>query len=680
MDDRRTRSTRSVLCTLLLALLAFSLGATAATTGQVIVTNSGCAQLTVTRIQLVAGGQVFQTHTVNQAVSLGRLTISFTHPQRPDTVRVEHTIAGHAGQTSVPAPGQVAFACGTIEVTVSGDPTPGASITTDKAVYDVGETVEFTISSATLCSTAFFRVTKPDHTHTDTGLPPLFPGVTVRVSGTVGHPLGQRTVTLYCNHAPVAHTTFSVGDPVGVGTLHVTSSPSGAFVFAVRGDMVRELGPTPVTAQLPTGTYTVRVRLAGYADVERLVSIQSGGWHPVHVEFDMPQHCTYTISPTSHTFQHIGGSVEVVVSTPPGCTWEATSPCAWLTIDPTSGTGPRTVTVSAAPFLGIGQRTCTLTIAGREFTVIQGTPFEPPPDTSRPVLTARITSDGRALTSPDVVNASRTAPGTYRIQFNREVADYVMVATSTQSSVEPYTVSIFAGPRHGYPRDTVLIYVFDKDGNRADGSFHLAVIGAGEAISRPASAASILSDGRASASPDVVSASRTAQGTYRVQFNREVADHVMIATSTQSMTQPHTVSVISGPRTGDPRDTVMVHVFDKDGDKADGGFALTVIGAGEAVPLPALSARILSDGRAWASPDVEHATRTTQGVYRIRFAEDVADHVVVATSTQSMTEPQTISIIAGPRHGHPSDTLIVYVFDKDGNRADGSFHLLVVRP
>ncbi len=605
MEDRRRRSTRSVLCALLLALLAFSLGATAATTGQVIVTNSGCAQLIVTRIRLLAGGQVFQTHTVNRTVPLGRLTISFTHPQRPDTVRVEHTIAVHASQTSVPAPGQVAFACGTIEVTVSGDPTPGASITTDKAVYDVGETVEFTISSPTPCSTAFFRVTKPDHTHTDTGLPALFPGVTVRVSGTVGYPLGQRTVTLYCNHAPVAHTTFSVGEP---------------------------------------------------------------------------QHCTYAISPTSHTFPHAGGSFAVAISTPPGCTWAATSPCAWVTINPTSGTGPRTVTVSVAPFLGIGQRTCTLTIAGREFTVIQGTSFDPPPDTSRPVLTARITSDGRALTSPDVVSASRTEPGTYRIQFNREVADYVMVATSTQSSTVPYTISIFAGPRHGYPRDTVLIYVFDRDGNRVDGSFHLAAIGAGEEIGRRAFAASILSDGRALASPDVVSASRTTRGTYRIQFNREVADHVTIATSTQSMTQPHTISVISGPRYGDPRDTVMVHVFDEDGDKVDGRFALTVIGAGEAIPRPALAARILSDGRAWDSPDVENATRTTQGVYRIRFAEDVADHAVVATSTQSMTEPQTISIIAGPRHGHPSNTLIVYVFDKDGNRVDGSFHLLVVRP
>ncbi len=105
-----------------------------------------------------------------------------------------------------------------------------------------------------------------------------------------------------------------------------------------------------------------------------------------------------------------------------------------------------------------------------------------------------------------------------------------------------------------------------------------------------------------------------------------------------------------------------------------------MIGAGEAIPRPALTARITADGRALTSPDVVNATRTTQGVYRIRFAQDVAEHVVVATSTQSMSEPHAISIIPGPRHGHPSDTLIVYVFDKDGNRVDGSFHLLSVRP
>jgi len=680
MEVKRRKSIGRAVWALLVVLTALSLGAAAATTGQVIVTNSSCAQLIVTRVHLIAGGHVFWTYNVNQTVPIGQFRISFTHPQRPDTVRLEHTIAGHASQTNVPAPGQIAFACGTIEVTLEGGPVSAASITTDKAVYASGETIVFSISSPTPCATAFFRVTKPDHTYVDTALPALLPGVTVRVSGTVGPPSGQRTVTLYCNHAPVAQTTFSVGDPTLLGNLRVTSNPSGAFVFALRGDMVHELGQTPVTAPLPSGTYTVRVRLPGYADVERLVTIQSGGWHPVHAEFHTPPHCTYAISPTSHTFEHAGGSLPVTVSTPPGCAWAAMSPCDWVTLNPTSGIGPGTVTVTAAPFLGIGQRTCTLTLAGREFTVIQGTPFEPPSDTSRPVLTARITSDGRALNSPDVVNVSRTALGTYRIQFRLEVADHVTVATSTQSSSEPHTISIFAGPRHGYPRDTLLVYVFDKQGSKVDASFHLAVIGPGETIPRPTLTANITTDGSALASPDVVSATRTAPGTYRIRFNREVAEHVMAATSTQSMSEPHAISVIYGPRYGDPRDTVMVHVFDKNGDKADGSFRLVAIGPGEGIPRPALIARILTDGRAWASPDVVSATRTTQGVYRIRFPRDVAEHVVVATSTQSMSEPQTISVIPGPRHGHPSDTLIVYVFDKDGNRVDGSFHLLVVRP
>ncbi len=679
MQGKRGKFIGHALWALLVVLTAFSLGAAATTTGQVIVTNSSCAHITITRVHLIAGGHVFWTYNLNQTLTFGRFTINFTHPQRPDTVRVEHTILGHTGQTNVPAPGQTTFACGTIEVTLGGGPVFAASITTDKAVYAVGETIVFSISSPTPCATAFFRVTKPDHTYVDTALPALLPGVTVRVSGTVGPPSGQRTVTLYCNHAAVAQTTFSVGDPTGMGTLHVTSTPPGGYVFALRGDMVRELGPTPATASLPSGTYTVRVSLPGYADVERLVSIQSGGWHPVHVEF-APQHCTYAISPTSHSFEHAGGSFAVSVSASPSCSWAAMSPCDWVTVSPSSGIGWGTVTVSAAPFLGIGQRTCTLTIAGREFAVSQGTPFDPPPDPSRTGLTARITADGRALTSPDVVSATRTAPGTYRIQFRLEVADFVTVATSTQSSSEPHSISIFAGPRHGYPRDTLLVYVFDKNGNRVDASFHLALIGAGEAISRPALAASITTDGRALASPDVVSATRTAPGTYRIRFSREVADQVTVATSTQSMSEPHAISIISGPRYGDPRDTVTVHVFDKNGNKADGSFCLTVIGAGESIPRPALTARILTDGRAWASPDVVSATRTTQGVYRIRFAQDVADLVVVATSTQSMSEPQTISIIPGPRHGHTSDTLIVYVFDKDGNRVDGSFHLLVVRP
>lgn len=296
------------------------------------------------------------------------------------------------------------------------------------------------------------------------------------------------------------------------------------------------------------------------------------------------------------------------------------------------------------------------------------------------VLTARILNDGSAWASPDVVSASRTAEGAYRIQFTRDVANDIMVATSTQSTAHPLTLSVITGPRYGDPRDTVTVHVFDKDGNKANGSFRMSVISAGESIPHPTLTARIAQDGSAIGSPDVVSASRTALGTYRIQFTRDMTDDITVATSTQSGTQLRTISLIAGPRHGFSRDTLLVYMFDENGSRADGSFHVAVIGSGEATPRPALTARILSDGRAVTSPDVVSVSRTALGTYRIQFTRDVADHRIVGTSTQSSIAQRTLSVITGPRYGDPRNTVTVHVFDKDGNKADGSFHLLVVQP
>jgi hypothetical protein len=82
--------------------------------------------------------------------------------------------------------------------------------------------------------------------------------------------------------------------------------------------------------------------------------------------------CAYTLSATSATFAKTGGTGSVAVATSGGCTWSATSNSSWITITSgNSGNGNGVVTYQVAANTKKQNRTGTLTIAGRTFTVTQ---------------------------------------------------------------------------------------------------------------------------------------------------------------------------------------------------------------------------------------------------------------------------------------------------------------------
>jgi hypothetical protein len=82
--------------------------------------------------------------------------------------------------------------------------------------------------------------------------------------------------------------------------------------------------------------------------------------------------CTYSISPTSQSFDSSGGTGSVNVTTLTGCSWTAASNASWITItSASSNTGNRTVVFTVAANTGTSQRTGTMTIAGQTFTVTQ---------------------------------------------------------------------------------------------------------------------------------------------------------------------------------------------------------------------------------------------------------------------------------------------------------------------
>jgi hypothetical protein len=82
--------------------------------------------------------------------------------------------------------------------------------------------------------------------------------------------------------------------------------------------------------------------------------------------------CSYTIAPEAQNVPDSGGSVAVAVTTAPECAWTATPHVPWITVaSGGSGSGPAQVQLAVASNPE-AQRTGTVTIAGRTFTVVQG--------------------------------------------------------------------------------------------------------------------------------------------------------------------------------------------------------------------------------------------------------------------------------------------------------------------
>jgi hypothetical protein len=83
--------------------------------------------------------------------------------------------------------------------------------------------------------------------------------------------------------------------------------------------------------------------------------------------------CTFSINPTSdHPSKNPQTGVTINVTAGAGCTWTAVSNDTWITVlTGASGTGNGTVTFSVSNNSTGSNRTGTITIAGRTFTVTQ---------------------------------------------------------------------------------------------------------------------------------------------------------------------------------------------------------------------------------------------------------------------------------------------------------------------
>ena len=161
---------------------------------------------------------------------------------------------------------------------------------------------------------------------------------------------------------PASHNAPAAGGPL---TLTVTTAAQCPWTASSVSPWM-----TATTPAAATGPGSVTFAIAPTTSARSGSVVVAGQTVPVTQSGGGGQACTFSISPQSASVPASGGSGSIAVTAPAGCAWAASSHAGWLQITgPASGSGSGEVSYQASAG---GSRTGTLTVAGRTFTVTQG--------------------------------------------------------------------------------------------------------------------------------------------------------------------------------------------------------------------------------------------------------------------------------------------------------------------
>jgi hypothetical protein len=185
--------------------------------------------------------------------------------------------------------------------------------------------------------------------------------------------VGGQTFTVYQAGAPCTYNVSATSSTSytysgGSGTISVTTG-EGSCTWGATSSVPWITITSPSTGT-GSGTVSYTVSDNTSSSLQREGYITIAGTSIKITQGGAP--CTYSISPTSHTFTSTGGTGSIEVTSITGCPWTATTADAWITITSgMSGAGSGTVGYSVAAYTGEGTRTGTITVAGQTFTVQQ---------------------------------------------------------------------------------------------------------------------------------------------------------------------------------------------------------------------------------------------------------------------------------------------------------------------
>ncbi len=226
------------------------------------------------------------------------------------------------------------------------------------------------------------------------------------VTVTISSPMQNPTPTLASlnpNSATAVGPSFTL-------TVNGTNFVNGSVVrWNGQNRQTTFVSSTQLTAQIPASDLAT----AGTAGVTVFNPAPGGG---VSNTANFTISCSYTIQPTSQSFNAGGGTGSVTVTTASGCAWTATSNPSFITITSgASGSGNGTVNYSVTANTSTSSRTGTLTIAGQTFTVTQ----------------AGATPNPVAVVSAASFTAGPVAPDSIAAAFGTGLAEQTLSATAT---------------------------------------------------------------------------------------------------------------------------------------------------------------------------------------------------------------------------------------------------------
>jgi len=161
--------------------------------------------------------------------------------------------------------------------------------------------------------------------------------------------------------------------------------------------------------------------------------------------------CSYTLSEYSASFPPEGGSGSFDVTTTAECAWNATTTSSWVTIGSGAGSGPGTVSYTAAANGGLFTRSAIIRVEGKIYRVTQDADQGDTAPTAWLWTVTRVEDEGGSPINEDVGTGSEqhfshvfAEPGLYRVSLTASncfgsdsTLDYVMV---DEAPVEDFVV------------------------------------------------------------------------------------------------------------------------------------------------------------------------------------------------------------------------------------------------
>ena len=279
-------------------------------------------------------------------------------------------------------------------------------------------------------------------------------------------------------------------------------------------------------------------------------------------------------------------------------------------------------------------------------------------------------SDGRAQT---ILRTGSGSSGSYTVTAS--VGDSSLSSTATVETSPPppgLSISVVSGPGSGEPGDTLPFTVeVQEDGSAAPGKTVTFSITSGDGNASLGTASTTTgSDGRASTT---LILGNSASGSYTITASSGSKSTSGTATVDTPPPLPElSISVVSGPGSGEPGDTLPFTVeVQEDGSAAPGKTVTFSITSGDGnASLGTASMTTGSDGRASTTLILGNSA---SGSYTITASSGSKSTSGTATVDTPPPLPElSISVVSGPGSGEPGDTLTFVVeVQEDGSAASG---------